>query len=131
AGAPAGAAPYADADAILGHVDLRARPENHAAHRTLLGMGVRRDQRRLGLGRTLLATALDWAAAQPGLDWVDLEVLSANAPALRLYGDCGFTRTGEIADLFRVDGERLGSIFMARSAQAAPLARRTRLLNSD
>lgn len=118
------------ADAIVGHVDLRARPDSHALHRTLLGMGVRRDRRRLGLGRTLLATALDWAAAQPGLDWVDLEVLSANAPALRLYRDGGFTQTGEIADMFRVDGERLAYIFMARSV-AAPGERRTRGVNSD
>lgn len=109
---------------IVGHVDLRARPEGHAAHRALLGMGVRRDQRRLGLGRALLAAAQDWAALQPGLEWIDLEVLAANAPALRLYRDSGFVQTGEIADMFRVDGERLGYLFMAR-----PL--HTLIVNSD
>ena len=113
-----------DASGIIGHVDLRARPEGHAAHRAMLGMGVRRDRRRQGLGRALLAAAQDWAGRQPGLDWIDLEVLSANAAALRLYRDSGFVRTGEIADLFRIDGERLDYLFMAR-----PL--HTRIANSD
>jgi len=109
---------------IAGHVDLRARPDGHAAHRALLGMGVRRDRRRLGLGRALLDVAQDWAALQPGLDWIDLEVLSANAAALALYRDSGFVQTGEIADMFRVDGERLDYLFMARRLH-------TRILNSD
>src|SRR5471032_1263234 len=91
---------------IAGHVDLRARPDGHAAH------------------RALLEAAQDWAALQPGLDWIDLEVLSANAAALRLYRGGGFVQTGEIADMFRVDGERLGYLFMTR-----PL--HTLILNSD
>jgi RimJ/RimL family protein N-acetyltransferase len=102
-----------DADgAICGHADLRARPERAASHRCLLGMGVHRDARRQGLGERLLATALAWARTQPGLDWVDLEVLSNNAPARRLYERCGFVFAGELPDLFRIDGERHGYVYM-------------------
>jgi RimJ/RimL family protein N-acetyltransferase len=102
-----------DADgAICGHADLRARPERAASHRCLLGMGVHRDARRQGLGERLLGTALDWARTQPGLDWVDLEVLSNNAPARRLYERCGFVFAGELPDLFRIDGERHGYVYM-------------------
>jgi RimJ/RimL family protein N-acetyltransferase len=102
-----------DADgAICGHADLRARPERAASHRCLLGMGVHRDARRQGLGERLLGTALDWARTQPGLDWVDLEVLSSNAPARRLYERCGFVFAGELPDLFRIDGERHGYVYM-------------------
>ena len=97
---------------ICGHVDLRARPERAARHRCLLGMGVHRDWRRQGLGERLLATALDWARSQPALDWVDLEVLSSNQPARRLYQRCGFSFAGELPDLFRIDGERHGYVYM-------------------
>lgn len=100
------------AGAIRGHVDLRARPERTAAHRCLLGMGVHRDERGQGLGARLLDTALSWAAAQ-GLDWVDLEVLSGNWPARRLYERSGFVQTGEIPDLYRIDGEQHGYVFMS------------------
>jgi RimJ/RimL family protein N-acetyltransferase len=100
-----------DADgAICGHADLRARPERAASHRCLLGMGVHRDARRQGLGGQLLDTALDWARTQPGLDWVDLEVLSNNVPARRLYERCGFVFAGELPDLFRI--ERHGYVYM-------------------
>lgn len=103
----------AGAGAIRGHVDLRARPERAARHRCLLGMGVHRDARRHGLGTRLLDTALAWAAAQPGIAWVDLEVLAANLPARRLYERAGFTVQGELPDLYRIDGEQLGYVLMS------------------
>lgn len=99
---------------ILGHVDLRARPEPHASHRCLLGMGVHRDARRQGVGRRLLDHAMAWAAAQPGLDYMDLMVLQANASAVPLYLASGFVEDGRIDDHFRIDGEVLGSISMSR-----------------
>ena len=99
--------------AICGHIDLRARPERPASHRCLLGMGVHRDWRRHGLGARLLAHVLDWAREQE-LAWVDLEVLSDNLPARRLYERSGFVLTGEIPDLFRIDGEQHGYVFMTR-----------------
>ena len=97
---------------IVGHVDLRSRPEPAASHRCLLGMGVHRAQRRGGLGSALVATAAGWAREQ-GLEWLDLEVLAGNAPARALYRKCGFVQTGEIPDLFRIDGESLGYVFMS------------------
>lgn len=102
--------------AIRGHVDLRARPEQASRHRCLLGMGVHRDARRLGLGGRLLDTALAWAAAQPAIAWVDLEVLSVNLPARRLYERTGFTTLGELPDLYRIDGEQHGYVLMTRPA---------------
>lgn len=104
-----------DADGIAGHVDLRARAEPHAGHRALLGMGVRRDWRRRGLGRALLATALDWAGGQPQLAWLDLEVLSHNLPARRLYEASGFVQTGALEDLYRIDGASFGQVAMSRA----------------
>ena len=98
---------------IAGHIDLRARPEKASAHRALLGMGVHRQFRQQGLGAALLKVAQAWAAAQD-LAWIDLEVLSANAPARQLYAAAGFTQVGRIEDLFRIDGASLGYIFMAK-----------------
>lgn len=97
---------------IAGHIDLRARPERPAGHRALLGMGVQRAHRRLGLGQRLMDTAIAWARASQ-FDWIDLEVLSINRPARALYRHCGFVEVGEIADMFRIDGESLGYTLMA------------------
>jgi len=35
-----------------------------------------------------------------------LELISTNEPAARLYRSVGFVEVGEVADLFRIDGQR-------------------------
>jgi len=97
---------------IAGHIDLRARLEKAAAHRSLLGMGVHRDFRKQGLGASLIATAAEWAGTQP-FEWIDLEVLSINRAARELYRRCGFIQVGELDDMFRIDGQALGYTFMS------------------
>ena len=100
--------------AIAGHIDLRAHPDAQATHRTVLGMGVHHRYRRHGLGVRLVDTALAWAGATPPFAWVDLDVLSANLPARRLYERAGFQAVGEIPDLYRIDGESVASLMMTR-----------------
>ena len=99
---------------IAGHIDLRAHPERLAAHRCLLGMGVDRAFRRHGLGVRLIAHAAQWAGAIPAQEWIDLQVLSVNQPAIRLYQRSGFVRTGETTDMFRIDGQPYANTSMAR-----------------
>ena len=98
---------------IAGHVDLRSRPEPAARHRTMLGMGVHRLYRRRGLGRQLLATAVAWASTEPGLDWIDLEVLADNRPALDLYLHADFRMIARIEDMLRVDGVSCDLCYMS------------------
>ena len=103
-----------DADGrVLGHVDLRAHPEPFTGHRCLLGLGVRRERRRQGLARRLLAHATDWGREQ-GLGWIDLRVLSQNEAAVTLYRAEGFQMQGGTPDMFRIDGQSLGWLSMAR-----------------
>ena len=100
--------------ALLGHIDLRAHAERPAAHRCLLGMGVHRQARKLGLGRALIAHAEAWALTHAALDWIDLQVLSVNQPAIRLYQRAGFAQTSEIADMFRIDGRSFAFTNMSK-----------------
>lgn len=99
---------------IAGHIDLRAHPERYAAHRCLLGMGVERAFRQQGLGRRLIEHAAHWARTSAQLAWIDLQVLSVNAPALRLYQSQGFEHTGETHDLFRIDGRSFAYTGMSK-----------------
>ncbi|GAB3368707.1 GNAT family N-acetyltransferase [Massilia agri] len=99
--------------AIAGHIDLRGRQEATASHRVLLGMGVRHDLRRAGLGTRLVQTALSWAREHPAFEWVDLEVLSQNHKARALYARMGFHETGEVPDRYRIGGEQIGEVSMS------------------
>jgi len=103
---------------IAAHVDLRAHPEALTSHRCLLGMGVRHDLRRLGLASRLLAHATPWASAQ-GLRWMDLQVLSANEPAVALYLREGFLMQGARPDMYAIDGVSLGEVWMSRKVPVA------------
>jgi len=89
---------------IAGHIDLRARPEPMAAHRAMLGMGVHRLYRRRGLGGQLVDTAVEWTRKEAGIDWIDLEVLADNRPAVALYLRTDFRMIARIEDMVRVDG---------------------------
>ncbi|HEX9172832.1 MAG TPA: hypothetical protein VF861_09225 [Telluria sp.] len=48
------------------------------------------------------------------LAWVDLQVLSRNEPAIRLYHAAGFVKTGEIPEMFKIDGQLLSYTSMSR-----------------
>lgn len=97
---------------IVGHVDLRCREPNTAAHRALLGLGVEATHRRLGLGRALMEAAIAWARKEPHLCWVDLGVFGHNRPAIQLYEELGFVRTGVVRDLFRIHRRSVDDIQM-------------------
>ncbi|MDB5754745.1 MAG: N-acetyltransferase [Massilia sp.] len=99
---------------LIGHIDLRAHAERFAAHRCLLGMGVDRSFRSIGLGQGLIAHAEKWARENGSIEWIDLQVLSINEPAIRLYHRTGFVKTGEVPEMFRLDGRSLSYTSMTK-----------------
>jgi len=101
----------ADDGGIAGHIDLRGHPESHTGHRCLLGMGVHRAHRQQGLGGKLIAHAENWALLA-GVQWVDLQVLSVNTPAIHLYERSGYRKIGEIPNMFLIDGKHFSYTIM-------------------
>lgn len=99
---------------IVGHIDLWSHLVSFAEHRCMLGMGVHRNHRRFGLGASLLSHATEWASANSRLEWLDLHVLTTNEPAIRLYLRAGFTKVGEVAEMFKLDGRLFSDTTMAK-----------------
>lgn len=93
------------------------------AHVGSLGMAVQRDLQGQGIGRLLLAAAVDLADNWYNLRRLELEVYTDNAPAIRLYESFGF----EIEGTLRAFGFRLGEYVdayaMARLHDGPPLRR--------
>jgi ribosomal protein S18 acetylase RimI-like enzyme len=77
-------------------------------------MGVDRGQRKAGLGSRLIAHAQSWAYQSARLEWIDLQVLSSNTPAINLYLRNGFRKTGEIEGMFHIDGQRFSYTGMSK-----------------
>ncbi|WP_199243988.1 GNAT family N-acetyltransferase [Bacterioplanes sanyensis] len=100
---------------IVGHIDLRHHGDAYKSHRLLLGMGVDKSMRQQGLGMRLLQHAIEFCRQQDGIDWLDLNVLSANTPARNLYLKAGFEIIGEMSDCYRIDGEQVAETSMTLS----------------
>ncbi len=93
---------------IMGHIDIRARSEPNTSARVLLGMGVDSQFRKQGVGQSLLAFLINYCRQHPTINWIDLEVLANNEPAIRLYEKMNFQLVGIIEDMFRIDGQSYG-----------------------
>jgi ribosomal protein S18 acetylase RimI-like enzyme len=98
---------------IAGHIDLRGHTEHYASHRCLLGIGVHSANRKSGVGSLLLENATHWAHSVAGLEWIDLQVLSVNEAAKKLYHRFGFVTVGEIPEMFRIDDQNFSYTYMA------------------
>lgn len=64
-------------------------------HRCSIGMALYQKYHRLGIGRELLAAALEQAKAL-GYEQAELEVVTSNAPAIALYRRMGFEIWGTL-----------------------------------
>ena len=62
----------------------------------------------------LRAHATEWAQANTGLELLDLQVLSANEPAVGLYLRAGFVKVGEVAEMFKIDGRLFSETTMTK-----------------
>jgi len=101
------------ADALAGVAGYFVRPGRKEAHKAMLvGMYVRPDARRSGVGRRLVEAVLD--AARGEAELIQLAVVSGNAPALRLYAALGFVEYGVEANALKEGGRYYDEVLMAR-----------------
>lgn len=90
-------------DEVLGWCDVRRSEKAAFRHGGELGIGVRRDQRRRGLGPKLMRAALD-QAWERGLRKVELSVFVHNKQAIALYERFGFEECGRTKEFAQLDG---------------------------
>ncbi len=80
-------------DEVVGFCDILPNPAKGFTHVGRLGMGVRFEWRRQGIGRRMLDACLS-LARKAGIEKVELEVFSDNVGAIRLYDSFGFSQEG-------------------------------------
>ena len=81
-------------------------------HVGLLGMGVHKDYRGHGLGKRLMALALN-KAREKGFERVELQVYSSNRAAIGLYKSFGFEIEGTRRKVRKMDGVYYDNLIMA------------------
>lgn len=79
-----------DGERIVGMLDLQAGERDFNRHCGRFGMSVAKDWRGKGVGRAILAAAIEKTHAWPGFCRIELEVFPNNATAIALYKSMGF-----------------------------------------
>ncbi|MES5482952.1 GNAT family N-acetyltransferase [Bradyrhizobium sp. INPA03-11B] len=95
---------------ILGFVVEQGPKRQHKG--ALVGMYVRQQGRRGGIGRRLVEAALELAAQS--VELVQLVVVKGNEPAVRLYQSMGFVEYGLERHALKIDGRYHDDILMAK-----------------
>jgi putative acetyltransferase len=81
----------------LGMLGIHTRPEMpRLRHSAMIGMAVRDDWQKRGLGTALLRAAVDMADNWLQLTRLELQVFVDNTPAIRLYEKFGFEKEGTL-----------------------------------
>jgi putative acetyltransferase len=101
-----------DAAAIVGRLSLARDSHPASPHVADLGLMVAASHRRRGIGRALLARAVEWAR-EVGVEKLELHVFPYNEPAIRLYEQFGFEREGLRRGHYRRGAELVDAVLMA------------------
>jgi RimJ/RimL family protein N-acetyltransferase len=98
---------------IVGATELKGDEFRAGLHRCELGIGIERPYRRLGFGRRLIESAIEFARVSGTIEWIDLFVFGHNVAARALYKNLGFKEGGTVADRFRIDGRSVDDVIMS------------------
>ena len=97
---------------IVGWCDIVPKGPRGFSHVGALGMGVRREWRRHGVGRRLLDECVALARSS-GLEKIELEVFTDNEGAIQLYESLGFVREGVKSRARKLEGRYQDVLLMA------------------
>jgi ribosomal protein S18 acetylase RimI-like enzyme len=103
-----------DAGTIVGHALLEPLSLAATSHVVRLTIAVHEGHQRRGIGRALMSELLRWARSNPRVEKVELQVRSANEPAIALYRSLGFVEEGRKTRRLKIgSGEYLDDVYMA------------------
>lgn len=113
--------------AVIGYVSLTGGSSPYSAHTVLLSINVHPDWRGRELGSALLRTALSWARSQSDVERIELEALTRNTDAIRLYERNGFKLEGVTRRAYRLVDEGDGETYVDAAHMAVLVDRRSTL----
>ncbi|MCF3111888.1 GNAT family N-acetyltransferase [Niabella sp. CC-SYL272] len=98
---------------IIGNLQLRGEARSKIRHNALLGIAIRNQWQSVGLGTSLIQTAISWARQKRTLKHIWLHVHATNEKAIALYQKMGFREAGrQLYYIKEPDGRFTDNILM-------------------
>lgn len=100
-------------DKIVANAQLRMFTHVKDKHRSNIGIAISKDYQCLGIGSLLFDIMIELAKQTPGIEQIELDVISKNERAKRLYTKKGFVKVGDIPHQLKLkdgtylDGENM------------------------
>ena len=92
-------------DKILGNLDLRGGQRTKIRHTAVIGMGMLKEWRNIGLGTVLMECVINWARENPLLEILWLQVFASNVAGISLYKKMGFEISGRQRDFIKIQDD--------------------------
>lgn len=99
-------------DALVTLANYGGSAKPRLRHNIGVGLTVRRDHWRMGIGKIMLETLIECAKETGIVKNIQLEVRADNAGAIRLYERLGFQHAGKRSREMLVDGQYFDSLCM-------------------
>lgn len=99
-------------DEIVGSIVFKTPNKIRLQHKGDMGITIRKDYWRLGIGSLLMGYLINWAKKTEIIKKINLRVRADNENAINLYKKYGFKKEGVISRDFCVNGIFYDSIFM-------------------
>lgn len=100
-------------DAVIGMLDISAGERADNRHAGRFGMSIARRWRGRGIGKKLLAAAIEAAREWPGFCRIELECVAWNAAGVRLYESLGFVLEARKTKAINLRGRPEDMLLMA------------------
>lgn len=97
----------------IGYLFVIGNPQNRAAHRASIVIGLHQKAHGKGIGKQLMEQAEEWAQER-GISRLELTVVAENHPAIKLFEKMGFVKEGIRRRALMIDGVSHDEIYMAK-----------------
>ncbi len=98
---------------VIGVLTLTRESFQKNRHVAFLGIAIRRGFRHQGIGRAMMEMSFEWAR-EMGIEKICLEVFSTNVNAIELYKKLGFEIEGIRKKQFKIEGNYVDDVLMAK-----------------
>lgn len=88
---------------IIGNINLNGETRKKTRHNAVLGIGILKEWRSIGLGEILMQCAIDWAKENLTLETLWLHVFATHFKAIGLYKKMGFEEVAVQQDFIKND----------------------------